>query len=159
MSLLRKLVLALALGVLVGGFCRPLAAEVPNIVWILGEDICPDLACYGTKGVKTPHLDRLAAEGILYTRAFTTSPVCSTSRSAMMTGMYQDAIGANQHRTANKKPLPSRSFPFPCCFRSPATIPDSWRAGSSPSTLRTNRRSSFPAETGRMPAVSPSWSR
>ena len=113
MSLLRKLVLALALGVLVGGFCRPLAAEVPNIVWILGEDICPDLACYGTKGVKTPHLDRLAAEGILYTRAFTTSPVCSTSRSAMMTGMYQNAIGANQHRTANKKPLPSQVIPFP----------------------------------------------
>ena len=113
MYLLRKLVLALTLGVLFGGFCRPLAAETPNIVWILGEDICPDLGCYGTKGVKTPHLDRLAAEGVRYTRAFTTSPVCSTSRSAMMTGMYQNAIGANQHRTANKKPLPSPVIPFP----------------------------------------------
>ncbi|MAM46107.1 MAG: sulfatase [Planctomycetes bacterium] len=113
MYLLRKLVLVFALGVLFGGFCRPLAAETPNIVWILGEDICPDLSCYGTKGVKTPHLDRLAAEGVRYTRAFTTSPVCSTSRSAMMTGMYQNAIGANQHRTANKKPLPSHVIPFP----------------------------------------------
>ena len=48
MYLLRKLVLTFVLGVLFGGFYRPLAAEAPNIVWILGEDICPDLGCYGT---------------------------------------------------------------------------------------------------------------
>ncbi|MCH2585574.1 MAG: hypothetical protein MK138_12485, partial [Planctomycetes bacterium] len=62
MYLLRKLVLTFVLGVLFGGFYRPLAAEAPNIVWILGEDICPDLGCYGAKAVKTPPLDRLAGE-------------------------------------------------------------------------------------------------
>lgn len=80
--------------------------EKPNILWIIAEDICPDLACYGDPLVKTPNIDKLAAEGILYTNAFTTSPVCSPSRSAFMTGMYQTAIGAHQHRTENKKPLP-----------------------------------------------------
>ena len=84
----------------------------PNIVWILAEDICPDLSCYGTKAVHTPNLDKLAAEGARYTRAFCTSPVCSPSRSAMMTGMHQNAIGAHQHRTRPKRPLPEGVRPI-----------------------------------------------
>jgi len=71
----------------------------PNILWILSEDICPDLSCYGTPAVKTPNLDKMAAEGIRFTNAFTTAPVCSASRSAMITGMYQTTIGAHQHRS------------------------------------------------------------
>jgi arylsulfatase A-like enzyme len=77
----------------------------PNILWILAEDICPDIACYGTKAVKTPNLDRLAAEGVLFKHAYSTAPVCSASRSAMMVGMYQHCVGAHQHRTSDKKPL------------------------------------------------------
>ncbi|MEM7560168.1 MAG: sulfatase-like hydrolase/transferase, partial [Planctomycetota bacterium] len=57
----------------------------PNILWITIEDWGPELSCYGTKGIHTPHVDKLASEGIRYQWAFTTSPVCSTSRSAMMT--------------------------------------------------------------------------
>ena len=60
------------------------AEERPNILWITIEDWSPDLSCYGTKGIDTPHVDKLASEGIRYQWAFTTSPVCSTSRSAMM---------------------------------------------------------------------------
>ena len=80
----------------------------PNVLFILAEDIGNHLACYGEPLVQTPHLDRLAARGVRYTHAFTTSPVCSASRSAMMTGMYQTSIGAHNHRTWqwNKKPLP-----------------------------------------------------
>ncbi len=85
----------------------------PNILWIFAEDICPDLSCYGVKGVNTPNLDKLASQGIRYTRAYTTAPVCSPSRSAMMTGCHQNFIGANQHRTPNKKPLPEQVRPFP----------------------------------------------
>ncbi|MHC4221390.1 MAG: sulfatase-like hydrolase/transferase, partial [Planctomycetota bacterium] len=64
--------------------------EKPNILWIMLEDWCPDLSCYGTKGVHTPEIDKLAGEGMLFTNAFTTAPVCSASRSAMMTGHYQN---------------------------------------------------------------------
>jgi len=71
----------------------------PNILWILSEDISPDLSCYGTEAVRTPNLDRLARQGIRYTNAFTTSPVCSASRSAMITGMYQTSIGVHHHRS------------------------------------------------------------
>ncbi|MBI5770647.1 MAG: sulfatase [Verrucomicrobia bacterium] len=85
------------------------AAEArPNVLFILAEDIGPHLGCYGMPLVSTPNLDKLAARGVRYTRAFTTAPVCSASRSAIMTGMYQTSIGAHQHRTWqwNKKPLP-----------------------------------------------------
>ncbi len=71
----------------------------PNIVWIMAEDMCPDMGCYGTPQVQTPNLDRMAAEGIRYTNAFVTCPVCSPSRSAMITGMYQTSIGAHNHRS------------------------------------------------------------
>ncbi|WP_390176065.1 sulfatase family protein [Mariniblastus fucicola] len=87
--------------------------ERPNILWITIEDWSPDLSCYGTKGIATPHVDKLASEGVRYQWAFTTSPVCSTSRSAMMTGFHQNYIGAHQHRTTNKKPLPHNIKPIP----------------------------------------------
>ena len=79
-------------------------AERPNILWITIEDWSPDLSCYGTKGVKTPNVDQLAAEGIRYQWAFTTSPFCSTSRSAMMTGFHQNYIQAH-HFDDNDHPL------------------------------------------------------
>jgi arylsulfatase A-like enzyme len=80
----------------------------PNILFILAEDIGKHLGCYGEPLVQTPNLDRLAARGVRYTNAFTTAPVCSASRSAIMTGMYQTTIGAHNHRTWqwNKRPLP-----------------------------------------------------
>jgi N-sulfoglucosamine sulfohydrolase len=90
--------------------------EKPNILWITIEDWSPDLSCYGTKGIFTPNVDKLASEGIRYETAFTTSPVCSTSRSAMMTGFYQNYIGANQHREHNKQSLPYGIKPIPKLF-------------------------------------------
>ncbi len=89
------------------------ADDRPNVLWITIEDWSPDLSCYGTKGIHTPNVDKLAAEGVRYERAFTTSPVCSTSRSAMMTGFHQNYIGAHQHRTDHKKPLPYGIRPIP----------------------------------------------
>jgi len=72
---------------------------VPNVLWLIAEDFGPELGCYGTEQVWTPNLDRLAKEGVRYTRAFTVAPVCSPSRSAFMTGMYQTTIGAHNHRS------------------------------------------------------------
>ncbi len=74
----------------------------PNILWIVAENMGPDLGCYpdspSAKLVRTPNLDRFAAEGMRYRLAFSTSPMCSPSRSAFMTGMYQTSIGAHHHR-------------------------------------------------------------
>ncbi len=71
----------------------------PNILWLIAEDFGPHLGCYGTREVWTPNLDALAQQGVRYTRFFTTAPVCSPSRSAFMTGMYQTTIGAHNHRS------------------------------------------------------------
>lgn len=75
------------------------AADRPNILWLIAEDFGPHLGCYGEKHVATPNLDRLAGQGVRYANFFTTAPVCSPSRSAFMTGMYQTTIGAHNHRS------------------------------------------------------------
>lgn len=77
----------------------------PNIIWVLSEDMCADMSCYGTPAVQTPNLDKMASEGLRFTNAFTAAPVCSASRSAMITGMYQTTIGAHNHRSQRKGAL------------------------------------------------------
>lgn len=74
-------------------------SERPNILWLISADTSPDLGCYGHSLVKTPKLDQLAREGTLFTNAFATAPVGSASRSAFITGMYQTATGAHNHRS------------------------------------------------------------
>jgi len=74
------------------------AAARPNILWLIAEDFGQHLGCYGTKEIWSPNLDQLARDGVRYTRFYTTAPVCSPSRSAFMTGMYQTTIGAHNHR-------------------------------------------------------------
>jgi N-sulfoglucosamine sulfohydrolase len=83
----------------ISGTASAQAPNRPNILWLTAEDFGPELACYGTPQVFSPNLDKLAQEGIRYTRAYTTAPVCSASRSAFMTGMYQTTIGAHNHRS------------------------------------------------------------
>lgn len=75
------------------------AEKRPNILWLIAEDFGPHLGCYGTKEVSTPVLDGMAAKGMRFTRFYTTAPVCSPSRSAFNTGMYQTTIGAHNHRS------------------------------------------------------------
>lgn len=84
-------------------------ARRPNVLYIIMEDVGPYFSCYGEPLVRTPNVDRLASEGILFNRAFCTAPVCSSSRSALMTGAYQTSTGTHHHRTWawNKRPLPA----------------------------------------------------
>ncbi len=81
------------------------AEERPNVVWIISDDLGPELGCYGYPDVATPNLDRLAKEGTRFTHAFSTAPVCSASRTAFQTGLYQTTVGGHHHDTRDKKPL------------------------------------------------------
>lgn len=83
-----------------------LADDRPNVVWIISDDLGPELGCYGYPDVATPNLDRLAASGRRYTHAFSTAPVCSASRTAFQTGLYQTTVGGHHHNTRDKKVLP-----------------------------------------------------
>ena len=89
----------------------------PNILWIVADDLGTDLGCYGDSLVHTPHLDRLAQEGALYTNLYTVTAVCSPSRSAFITGMYPVSINAHQHRTQYKNSLPDPVRPITEYFR------------------------------------------
>jgi arylsulfatase A-like enzyme len=75
------------------------SSKRPNILWIVGENLKLDLGCYGAENVKTPHLDDLAANGVRYTHAFSTAPVCATSRSAFFVGMYQTTSDTHHMRS------------------------------------------------------------
>jgi arylsulfatase A-like enzyme len=64
-------------------------ARKPNIIFILADDLgYGDLGCYGQKKIKTPHLDRMAAEGVRFTQVYAGSTVCAPSRCALMTGLH-----------------------------------------------------------------------
>ena len=93
----------------------------PNIVWFVVDDMSADFSCYGENLIRTPHVDRLAEEGLRFTRAYATAPVCSAFRSALITGMYQTTIGAHHHRSGRGKHrirLPEGVKPVPEYFRS-----------------------------------------
>ncbi len=70
------------------------AAEPPNIVFILADDLAwSDLTCYGHPWHQTPHLDRLAQQGIRFTDAYSPAPICSASRASIMTGKTPARLG------------------------------------------------------------------
>ena len=75
------------------------ARRRPNIVWIVGENFDLDFGCYGAENVRTPNVDRLAADGVRYTNVYATSPVCAPSRSAFMTGMYATTTDMHHMRS------------------------------------------------------------
>lgn len=84
--------------------CAALAAvlplwglERPNIVFFVTDDQSPIAGCYGSPVIETPHLDALAAEGVLFTQAYATTASCSASRSVILTGLQNHANGQFGH--------------------------------------------------------------
>lgn len=62
----------------------------PNVLFIAVDDLRPEMGCYGNQVVKTPNMDRLAARGIVFDRAYCAQAVCSPSRTAILTGLRPD---------------------------------------------------------------------
>lgn len=89
--------------------------EQPNILWISVEDMSPNLGCYGDEFATTPFIDRLAGESVRYTHAFASAPVCSPSRSCLITGMYATSTGTQSLRSTF--PLPNEVLGFPQYLR------------------------------------------
>lgn len=83
----------------------------PNILWITFEDISPDLGCYGVDYADTPHLDRFAEQGVLYTRAWSNAGMCAPARATLITGMYPPSTGAQNMRSEVILPEYIRGFP------------------------------------------------
>lgn len=72
-----------------GSTAPPKKSARPNIIFVLIDDMgYGDLSCYGDKSVQTPNIDRLAAEGVRFTQFSVASPLCSPSRTGLLTGRY-----------------------------------------------------------------------
>jgi N-sulfoglucosamine sulfohydrolase len=93
------------------GFSQKENKKQPNIVWIVCEDLSPHLGCYGDRVTKTPNLDQLAREGVMYTNAYTTAGVCAPSRNAIITGRFQTANGGHHMRTLAFSQLAATDYP------------------------------------------------
>jgi len=77
---------------------RAAGPRPPNFVFLLADDLgYADLGCYGSDKIATPHLDRMAAEGIRFNDFYTGEPVCTPTRAALMTGCYPKRVGLHQH--------------------------------------------------------------
>lgn len=90
------------------------AQKRPNILFINTDDLgWADLGCYGSTFHETPRLDALASEGIRFTQAYSSCPVCSPSRAGLMTGLYPARIGLTDFLGGKRSPEDSEYRPAP----------------------------------------------
>jgi iduronate 2-sulfatase len=82
------------------------ASRQPNVLLIMADDLNNDMGMYGHSLVKTPSLDRLAARGVRFDRAYNQFPLCSPSRTSMMTGLRPDTTRIYELQTHFRKTIP-----------------------------------------------------
>jgi arylsulfatase A-like enzyme len=141
---IRFLGLALSLIVLTAaGPQRPRTDSRPNILVIIDDDWgYPHAGAYGDKVVKTPHFDRVAREGVLFTNAFAAAPSCTPSRASLLTGraVHQLAEGGNLWGF-----LPSRFAVYPDLLESAGYVVGVTRKGWGPGNFQAGGRTRNPA--------------
>jgi arylsulfatase A-like enzyme len=94
----RSLVLPLALLLAFAWTALAVAGERMNVLLIISDDLRTELGCYGSSLAKTPVLDRLAGQGVLFERAYCQFPLCNPSRTSMLTGRYPTTTGVLGNR-------------------------------------------------------------
>ena len=87
-------------------FMSSLISANPNVLFIVIDDLRSSLGAYGDSLAKTPHMDRLAEEGIRFDRAYCQQSVCNPSRASFMTGMRPDYLGVYDNRVHFRKNHP-----------------------------------------------------
>src|SRR3712207_4905901 len=95
---LRFLWLLLCAWSLVGAAVAAEAGRRPNVLLIISDDLRPELGSYGVEGIKTPHLDALAARSVRFDRAICQYPLCNPGRTSLLTGRYPTQTGVMDNR-------------------------------------------------------------
>ncbi len=91
--------------------CASTPSEPPNILWITSEDNGPHLGAYGDDYANTPNLDSIAAQGMIYTNASSTAPVCAPARTTIISGVYPASLGAQHMRSLTRLPAHMKMYP------------------------------------------------
>ena len=87
-----------------------------NVLFIISDDLNNLLGCYGDPQVKTPNIDRLAARGVLFNKAYCSFPLCGPSRNSMLTGLYPNSTGIHANAQIFRQTIPQQ-LSMPQAFR------------------------------------------
>ncbi len=91
-------------------------AKRPNVLFLISDDLNNLLGCYGDPLAKTPNIDRLAARGVLFERAYCAFPLCGPSRNSFLTGLYPNSTGIQANSQIFRQTIPSH-VSMPQAFR------------------------------------------
>ena len=95
---------------LTGSACQTTSTDRPNILWLTIEDMSLQFGCYGDGYAITPNVDRLAEQGVRYTQAYATAPLCTPARSSIITGVFASSMGTQHLRGIQPKSGRIRCF-------------------------------------------------
>jgi len=102
--------------VLVGSGTAAAPKSSPNVLFLIADDLNNFLGCYGYPRAQTPNIDRLAAQGVRFDRAYCTFPLCGPSRNSMLTGLYPNSSGIHRNAQIFRQTLPGH-ISLPQAFR------------------------------------------
>jgi uncharacterized sulfatase len=85
--------------------------QKPNILWLVAEDINPQLGCFGDAYAITPNLDQFAKKAMRYPNAWSSAPVCAPARTTLISGVFPPATGAEHMRSMTQMPSFMRMYP------------------------------------------------
>ena len=100
---------------LAASFCRAEESR-PNVLFIISDDLNNSLGCYDHPLVTSPHIDRLAARGVRFERAYCQYPLCGPSRNSLLTGLYPNSTGILQNSQIFRQTIPQQ-LSLPHAFR------------------------------------------